>query len=534
MGEAPVNLPADEARDYISCPRFVEFNLKFATAHLLQAAVFAQANMPERSVFSRDFFSPRSDIDCPTSHDFTDITHQKDPFMNLQLKSAAVLSPVLVVASLTLAQSVQGPVNALVTEGQPLPGNSSLIVNTLAPASTSITTRVVDGPGVNSLGGFVLPLSTGTPGGSGTSEPTWHLFGRNTNASPLGSFRSTSASTPDGTILGFAPTADISDTGQLSYVGRTTTTNLPQSIVRSGSPLLASASTTLAPAGVSQWGNAFSVRNGAANDTWFSTSFATTGTTPNASGLFRYDGTAITPMMISGNPVIGLASTNVSTSTSASPTNFRLSPNGIRFIGGFSTTGATTGALVSNGNALTTSGSPVVNGQLIPTAAGGNGTETITGVNGPSAVSDNGNWVAQIDSSAAANRLLMVNGNVVYRGTNSPLVVAVNNSADYAYIVGPSGNQSLFFNGQAVLSNGSLVNPIGSTNQALTLSNVGSANSLLWIGERDANSIVPMYLYAQSGGAFSLFSFNVLVPEPTSLALLAGASMVLMRRRIGK
>jgi len=463
------------------------------------------------------------------------------------LPRASTFALILAASAFAASPHASAQVNALITEGQAVPGNPSLIVNTITPTSTNFNNRSVDGASFNAVGGLVLSISTGT---TANNDGQWHLWGRTNASSSYGIFRTASDASPNGDFRSYSPTNGISDSGVLSYIGRvsaaTSGAGLTSALGRDNTTV-ATANTSLnAPAGVAVWGSGFSPRGTPNGTTWFSTSFATTGTTPNAAGLFTTtNGSTITPIIRSGDAISSTAGAiAVNQNASAAPTNFKLSNNGSRYIGGFTTTGSATAALVSNGQALNfADGTRIQPGQLVPTSAGGNGTESLsaTGVDTGStvAVSNNGNWIAQLDSTnAAAPRLLVVNGTVVDRSINSQLAVDINDSGDYAYTRRSGGSNSpnfLFVNGVQVLASGDLVNAIGAPDSAVTLSNIGTANGVLSIGERNPDDTVPIFFTGTTNGNFSLFTFNAptntIIPEPTTLAVLASASVLMLRRR---
>ncbi len=463
------------------------------------------------------------------------------------LPRASTLALILVASAFAASPLASAQVTALITEGQAVPGNPSLIVNTITPTSTNFNNRSVDGPSFNAVGGLVLSISTGT---TANNDGQWHLWGRTNASSSYGIFRSASDASPNGDFRSYSPANGISDSGVLSYIGRvsvaTSGAGLTSALGRDNTTVATGSTSLNAPAGVAAWGIGFSPRGTPNGTTWFRASYATTGTTPNAAGLFTTtNGSTITSAIRSGDAISSTAGAiAVAQNASASPTNFKLSIDGSRYIGGFTTTGSATAALVSNGQALNfADGTRIQPGQFISTSIGGNGTESLSsdGINtgSPTSVSNNGNWIAQLDSNnAAAPRLLVVNGTVVERSTNSQLAVDINDSGDYAYIRRSAGQNSpnfLFVNGVQVLSSGDLVNAIGALNSAVTLFSSVSANGVLSIGERNPDDTVPIFFTGSTNGNFSLFTFNAptntIIPEPTTLAVLASASFLMLRRR---
>ena len=490
---------------------------------------------------------------------FHSIRRQKSIIAASKPAIAAVVvagSLVVIAPQFAHAQAVVGTINAIITEGQPIPGDAlNRVVTAINPSQNNVSQGSPGVPQTNGVGGLILTISTGSQDNGNNAvitDPVWYLWGKTSTASPLGIFRSASDPTPDGAgVRGYSSvSAGIDDAGRLGYVGRTSNISVTGSPVPVVSVLvrhngtspqvfITSGSAVNAPTGVSpfsQWGSTVSrtLNNG---NTLFYSTYATTGTTSNATGLFLTNGTAPTPLLISGQAVTNsLGSLTVANNDSAVSSTFKASNNGLNYIVGVTTTGVGTAALVINGAVPNVAGTPLIQGQAIPGSPG----QTFGGLSGPSVnISENGNWIAQIDAAAspqpAQPRLLVVNGSIVARFATSPLALDINDNGDYAYILAPSGVERLFINGIQALSNGDQVFPLNSaTSTGVNLSNIaGTGPGSFEIGNRDANGSVQVTLFGRTGSSTdSIYQFTYSIPEPATLAAgLFAASLVLRRRK---
>ena len=389
----------------------------------------------------------------------------------------------------------------------------------------------LDGFNVNEVGGYAVLAASPRPDGTDLNE---FILGSLGATAPV--VLASEGAQAGFTVDDFAGAPDIANDGTLAY--RAGTTGTESIVVRGGQAVAVRGNPVPASSGIS--GFTYRVPNRVqitADGT--STSFTSSLDGSGAAGALFTDDGANAPLKFFFSPSGGNQSTVVSgTALQANPgsSSYEVSSDGTRFIAEVDTGGnpADDGAVAVGfvGGAVTV---PTVNGSPVredsPIASG---SSELWDDFDRFGVANDGTYLFT-GSLAGGDEYLAINGNIALRTGDTVGsgtidgdfgTAELNNTGDYATIVGVGGGQSLVVNGQEVLSLGDAASTSVGL-EALT----GFSTGVDQLGITDAVDGVFSVYFQGSTASVSNALFVVAVPEPATAAVLAAGGLLLARRR---